>query len=339
MKIGLIGGSGYAGGELLRLLAVHPHFQVVAISAHSNAGEEITSIHPQLQSYAGRKFTPFAPSYFAECELIFLALPHGESAKVIAQLPNECKIVDLGADFRLKSEASWKKYYGGEYAGSWVYGLADLPGKSEEISAASRVANPGCYATSIALGAAPAASFSDLSDVVVVAASGTTGAGRAAKINLIASEVAGSLSSYKFGGVHQHTPEIEETLTALSGQIVKVSFTPILAPMPRGILSTITMRLTQDISLIEVRQEYERYFQESPFVHLLPEGQMPKTSAVLGSNHAQMQVAIDQHTNRLVISIAIDNLGKGAAAQALHNANLIAGFDADTGLLGNGLGA
>lgn len=339
MKIGLVGGSGYAGGELLRLLALHPHFTATAISAHSNAGEEITSIHPQLQSYAGRKFTTFSVEQFRECELVFLALPHGESAKVISQLPEQIKIVDLGADFRLKSEDFWTKYYGGNYAGSWLYGLPDLPGKAKEISEATRIANPGCYATSIILGTAPAAEFAELSDVVVVAASGTTGAGRAAKINLIASEVAGSLTSYKFGGVHQHTPEIEETLTAISGQDVKVSFTPILAPMPRGILSTITLKLTKVISNDEVRKYYEDYFAESLFVHLLPEGQMPKTASVLGSNYAQIQVAIDEHTNRLVISVAIDNLGKGAAAQAIHNANLIAGFDATVGLLGNGLGA
>ena len=339
MKIGLVGGSGYAGGELLRLLAVHPHFDVIAISAHSNAGEEITSIHPQLQSYAGRKFTAFAVADFQNCELVFLALPHGESAKVIVQLPAAIKIVDLGADFRLKSKASWEKYYGGDYAGSWVYGLADLPGKSAEIASSTRVANPGCYATSIALGSAPAADFADLSDIVVVAASGTTGAGRSAKINLIASEVAGSLTSYKFGGVHQHTPEIEETLSMISGSDVKVSFTPILAPMPRGILSTITMKLTRNISLADVRAQYQSYFSESPFVHLLPEGQMPKTASVIGSNFAQLQVAIDTHTQRLVVSVAIDNLGKGAAAQALHNANLIAGFAATAGLLGNGIGA
>lgn len=339
MKIGLIGGSGYAGGELLRLLAGHPYFEVVAISAHSNAGEEITSIHPQLQSYANRKFSSFSAEEFSQCELIFLALPHGESAKIIATLPESIKIVDLGADYRLTSEESWKKYYGGDYAGSWEYGIADLPGKSASISQKSRIANPGCYATSIALGAAPAAEFTDLTDVVVVAASGTTGAGRSAKISLIASEVAGSLSSYKFGGVHQHTPEIEETLSAISGQKVRVSFTPILAPMPRGILSTITVKMTKPLSSTEIRQQYVDYFKDSPFVHLLPEGQMPKTASVIGSNFAQIQVALDEHTQRLVVSVAIDNLGKGAAAQALHNANLIAGFDATAGLLGNGLGA
>lgn len=339
MKIGLIGGSGYAGGELLRLLALHPHFEVAAISAHSNAGELITSIHPQLRSYAGRTFSAFNASEFADCELIFLALPHGESAKIISHLPADARIVDLGADYRLKSSASWEKYYGGEYAGAWTYGLADLPGKSDEIASSTRIANPGCYATSIALGTAPAANFTDLSDVVVVAASGTTGAGRSAKINLIASEVAGSLSSYKFGGVHQHTPEIEETLASISGKDVRISFTPILAPMPRGILSTITAKLTEKLSVAEVRSVYESYFAESPFVVLLPEGQMPKTASVLGSNFAHLQVEIDEHTNRLVVSVAIDNLGKGAAAQALQNANLIAGFDATTGLLGNGLGA
>lgn len=339
MKIGLIGGSGYAGGELLRLLAAHPHFEVTAISAHSNAGEAITAIHPQLQSYAGRTFSSFSVDEFSSCELVFLALPHGESAKIIAQLPQSMKIVDLGADFRLTSQESWKKYYGGDYAGSWIYGLADLPGKSVEISKTTRVANPGCYATSVTLGAAPASALVDMSDIVVVAASGTTGAGRSAKINLIASEVAGSLTSYKFGGVHQHTPEIEETLSSISGKEVKISFTPILAPMPRGILSTITMKLTQPVTLQDVRAAYQEYFKDSAFVHLLPEGQMPKTASVLGSNFAQLQVAIDEHTQRLVISVAIDNLGKGAAAQAIHNANLIAGFDPTTGLMGNGLGA
>jgi N-acetyl-gamma-glutamyl-phosphate reductase len=339
MKIGVIGGSGYAGGELLRLLAGHPHFDVSVVSAHSNAGEKITSIHPQLQSYSGVDFVPFSPTDFDKCELVFLALPHGESAKVVAQLPQTIKIVDLGADFRLKSKDSWDRYYGGDYAGSWVYGLADFPGKSAEIKAASRVANPGCYATSIALGTAPAASFTDLSDVVVVAASGTTGAGRTAKVNLIASEVAGSLTSYKFGGVHQHTPEIEETLSAISGQEAKISFTPILAPMPRGILTTISLKMTKDISLEEARSEYHDFFIETPFVSLLPEGQMPKTSSLTGSNFAQIQIAIDQHVKRFTVSVAIDNLGKGASAQAIQNANLMCGFDVTSGLSGNGLGA
>lgn len=338
MKIGVVGASGYAGGELLRLLAFHPHFEVSAITAHSNAGELITSVHPQLQSYAGKSFCAFSPPDFATCDLIFLALPHGESAKVIAQLPKSAKIVDLGADYRLESADQWSKYYGGDHAGAWTYGLADIEPFKSLISQSTKVANPGCYATSIALGAAPAASIADLSDVVVVAASGTTGAGRSAKINLIASEVAGSLTSYKFGGVHQHTPEIEQTLTKISGTQAKISFTPILAPMPRGILSTITTKLAKKVTTEEAHSHYVKYFADSQFVTVLPIGVMPKTAALTGSNHVQIQVAVDEHTSRLVISVAIDNLGKGAAAQAIQNANLMCGLDEAAGLRFDGLG-
>ena len=339
MKIGVIGASGYAGGELLRLLAFHPEFEPTVITAHTQAGEQITSVHPQLLSYTGRSFSTFNSADFAECHLIFLALPHGESASIIAQLDQRAKIVDLGADYRLKSAESWEKYYGGAHAGTWTYGIADLPGKQKEIASSTRVANPGCYATSIALGAAPASTFADLSDVVVVAASGTTGAGRSAKINLIASEVMGSLSSYKFGGIHQHTPEIEETLTKVSGSDVKISFTPILAPMPRGILSTITVKLNKATTTEQAHKAYLDFYANSKFVTILPLGSMPKTSSVLGSNHAQIQVAVDAHTGRLVISVAIDNLGKGAAAQAIHNANIMCGLPEDAGLKFDGVGA
>jgi N-acetyl-gamma-glutamyl-phosphate reductase len=338
MKIGVVGASGYAGGELLRLLASHPHFEVTAITAHSNAGEQITSVHPQLQSYAGKKFNEFSAADFKNCDLIFLALPHGESSKVIATLPTSAKIVDLGADYRLESAEQWSKYYGGDYAGVWTYGLADIEPFKSLISKSTKVANPGCYATSIALGAAPAASITDLSDVVVVAASGTTGAGRSAKISLIASEVAGSLTSYKFGGVHQHTPEIEQALTTLSGSVAKISFTPILAPMPRGILSTITAKLTKKVSSEEVHALYTKYFADSQFVTVLPIGSMPKTASLTGSNHVQIQVAVDEHTSRLVVSVALDNLGKGAAAQAIQSANIMCGFDEAAGLAFDGLG-
>ena len=338
MKIGVIGGSGYAGGELLRLLAEHPKFEVCSVSAHSNAGELITSVHPHLNGYAKVKFSEFKASDFDCCELVFLALPHGESAKVIAQMSKETKIVDLGADYRLESADNWAKYYGGVHAGTWTYGAPELPGAREQIKASSRVANPGCYATAIALGTAPAAAIADLSDVVVVAASGTTGAGRSAKINLIASEVMGSLTSYKFGGIHQHTPEIEESLQRATGVKAKISFTPILAPMPRGILATITMKLNPDVSTDQVRVAYERSYLDEPFVCLLPKGQMPRTAAVTGSNMVAIQVGVDEHTNRLVISVAIDNLVKGAAGQAIQNANLICGFDETLGLTQLGLG-
>jgi N-acetyl-gamma-glutamyl-phosphate reductase len=247
-------------------------------------------------------------------------------------------MVDLGADYRLEDPQAWAKYYGGDYAGAWTYGLADIEPFASLVKQSTKVANPGCYSTSIALGAAPAFGIADLTDVVVVAASGTTGAGRSAKINLIASEVAGSLSSYKFGGVHQHTPEIEQALSKITGTAAKISFTPILAPMPRGILSTITAKLTKQISTKEVHALYAKYFADSQFVTVLPMGVMPKTAALSGSNHVQIQVAVDEHTSRLVVSVAIDNLGKGAAAQAIQNANLMCGLDEAAGLSFDGLG-
>jgi N-acetyl-gamma-glutamyl-phosphate reductase len=338
MKIGVIGASGYAGGELLRLLAGHPEFEVCCVTAHSNAGEEITSVHPQLTSYTGQRFSSFKASDFDCCELIFLALPHGESAAVIASLSPKAKIVDLGADYRLEDGDKWAKYYGGTHAGTWTYGAPELPGARANIAQSAKVANPGCYATAIALGTVPAARIADISDVVVVAASGTTGAGRSAKINLIASEVMGNLTSYKFGGVHQHTPEIEESITRATGTAAKISFTPILAPMPRGILATITMKLNSSITTEVAHKSYVDAYKGEEFVKVLPLGQMPQTSAVLGSNYVAIQVAVDEHANRLVVSVAIDNLVKGAAGQAIQNANIMCGLAENLGLTGMGLG-
>ena len=340
MKTAVIGASGYAGGELLRLLAVHPHFQVTAISAHSNAGELVTSVHPHLTTHNGEKFLAVSEIDFSDIELVFIALPHGESASLIAKIPSTTKIVDLGADYRLEDASAWEKYYGGAHAGAWVYGLPELStGQRQAIAKESKVANPGCYATAITLGIAPAVNHVDVSDVVVVAASGTTGAGRSAKINLIASEVMGSLTSYKFGGVHQHTPEIEQAVSAIAKKPVKISFTPILAPMPRGILATITAKLNKPMNSKEAHDLFTKHYAGEYFVDVLPLGQMPKTGAVTGSNKVQMQVAVDEHTNRLVISVSLDNLGKGAASQAIQNANIITGFHEGSGLSTDGLGA
>jgi N-acetyl-gamma-glutamyl-phosphate reductase len=324
MKTAVIGASGYAGGELLRLLAIHPHFEVTVVSAHSNAGEQVTSVHPQLQSYAGRSFVATDSIDFSTLGLVFLALPHGESASLIAKIPAHVKIVDLGADFRLEDPAQWEKYYGGKYAGAWVYGLPELaPGQREAIKNENKVANPGCYATSISIGIAPALNLVDVS----------------AKINLLGSEVMSSLTSYKFGGVHQHTPEIEQALSAVAQKPAMISFTPILAPMPRGILSTITARLKAPLTTEQAHDLFSRHYASEFFVDVLTIGQMPKTSAVIGSNKVQLQVAVDQHTQRLVVSVAIDNLGKGAAGQAIQNANLICGLAEISGLALDGIGA
>lgn len=338
MKIAIVGASGYAGTELLRLLLEHPQFEPTVITAHSNAGELISSVAPQLAKLGERRFESFDIAKVNACELVFLALPHGESAALIAQLDPKIKIVDLGADFRLSNAEKWIQYYGGTHAGTWTYGLPELPGKRELIAKSNRVANPGCYATSISLAAAPALGMVDVRDIVVVAASGTTGAGRSAKVNLLGSEVMGSLSSYKIGGVHQHIPEIEEALTHIACSEVKISFTPILAPMPRGILSTVTAKLTSSATTLTMHDLYSKTYYQDEFVTVLPLGQMPKTNSVIGSNQVHLQVAVDSHTNRLVVSAAIDNLGKGAAGQAIQNANLICGFPENSGLMTSGLG-
>ena len=338
MKTVVIGASGYAGGELLRLLATHPHLLVTQVSAHSNAGELITSVHPHLTTYQNQKFVAIEEVNFDQVDVVFIALPHGQSASVVKNIPSHTKVIDLGADFRLSDSAQWDKYYDGEHAGVWTYGLPEIPGQREKISKSVQVSNPGCYATSIITGLLPALDFIDVSDVVVVAASGTTGAGRSAKINLIASEVMGSLTSYKFGGVHQHTPEVEQELSNVSGKDVKISFTPILAPMPRGILSTISAPLNTNISTEQVNALYAKFYEADYFVDVLQVGQLPKTGSLTGSNKIQVQVAVDEHVQRLVISVALDNLGKGAASQAIQNANLMCGFHEGAGLSTDGLG-
>ena len=338
MKTVVIGASGYAGGELLRLLATHPHLLVTQVSAHSNAGELITSVHPHLTTYQNQKFVAIEEVNFDQVDVVFIALPHGQSDSVVKNIPSHTKVIDLGADFRLSDSAQWDKYYDGEHAGVWTYGLPEIPGQREKISKSVQVSNPGCYATSIITGLLPALDFIDVSDVVVVAASGTTGAGRSAKINLIASEVMGSLTSYKFGGVHQHTPEVEQELSNVSGKDVKISFTPILAPMPRGILTTISARLNTNISTEQVNALYAKFYEADYFVDVLQVGQLPKTGSLTGSNKIQVQVAVDEHVQRLVISVALDNLGKGAASQAIQNANLMCGFHEGAGLSTDGLG-
>jgi N-acetyl-gamma-glutamyl-phosphate reductase len=331
VKIGVVGASGYAGGELLRLLSNHPNFKIDFICAHSNAGEEITALHPQLIKFAGQRFSSVQVNELNKSDLVFIALPHGESAKLVSALSESVRVVDLGADFRLTQKAQWVKYYGGEYAGSWTYGLPELV-DHEIIRRSSRVSNPGCYATAISLSIAPVLDLINCEDIVVVAASGTTGAGRSVKPNLLGSEIMNNLTSYKFGGTHQHTPEIEQLLSELSQASVKISFTPILAPMPRGILATVTAKLSDTQPVEKLRSIYADFYKGSSFVNLLPVGQMPMTSSVLGTNNAAIQIALDQHVNRIIISTAIDNLGKGAAGQAIQNANLMFGLPEDAGL-------
>jgi len=324
------GASGYAGGELLRLLLDHPELELGALCAGSSAGQPVTDLHPHLPQLDGRVFEATSAERLSEADVVFLALPHGESGALAAQLPAGTVVVDLGADHRLGDAEAWKRWYGGEHAGTWTYGLPELPGQRALIAASERVANTGCYAAAITLALAPllAAGVVEPDDVVVVAASGTSGAGRAAKPNLLGTEVMGDLSPYKVGS-HQHVPEIKQATGARS-----LSFTPVLAPMPRGILATVTARPSSDR---DPREVLAAAYADEPFVHVLPEGRWPHTAATFGSNSCHLQATVDSDSGRVIVVSALDNLGKGAAAQAVQNANLVLGIPETTGLSVSGV--
>jgi N-acetyl-gamma-glutamyl-phosphate reductase len=339
--VAIAGASGYAGGELLRLVDAHPELELGPITAGGNAGRPVTHVHPHLPHLADLTFAGNDAETLAAADLVFLALPHGESAALVRDLPHDLPVVDLGADFRLDDATAWAEYYPGapEHAGSWVYGLPELPGARERITGTHRVANPGCYATAVTLALAPLleAGVVGASDLVVVAASGTSGAGRKPSSSLLASEVMGSLSAYKAGGVHQHTPEMEQALGGVAGEPVTLSFTPVLAPMPRGILATATARLSDAGTADLLRQVLHDAYAAEPFVHLLAEGLWPATAATVGSNSVHLQVAADTHAGRAIVVAAEDNLIKGAAGQAIQNANLILGLPETTGLSAAGV--
>jgi N-acetyl-gamma-glutamyl-phosphate reductase len=327
--VAVAGASGYAGGELLRLLLQHPSFDVGPLAAGSSAGAPVTSVHPHLPQLADRAFAATDARLLAEADVVLLALPHGESAALAAALPDDVVVVDLGADHRLADAAAWQRFYGSPHAGTWAYGLPEL--FRGELAGQTRVAAPGCYPTAVSLALAPllSAGLVEPDDVVVVAASGTSGAGRAAKASLLGSEVMGDLSAYKVGA-HQHTPEIRQTLSRAAGAPVSLSFTPVLAPMPRGILATCTARTAA--SAADLRTALRDAYDAEPFVHMLPDGTWPHTAATVGSNSCHLQVAVDDDAGRAVVVSAIDNLGKGAAGQGLQVANLLLGLPETTGL-------
>jgi N-acetyl-gamma-glutamyl-phosphate reductase len=338
IRTAVVGASGYSGGELLRLIDVHPTLEVGALVAGGNAGRRLGELHPHLVSMADHMLLDASAPELADCELVFLALPHGATPQVVANLGPDAKVVDVGADYRLADPADWHRWYGGDHPGTWPYGLPELPGARERIAGAQKVANPGCYATAVQLAYAPllAAGLVEPTDLVVVAGSGTSGAGRSAVMEQLASEVMGDLSAYKVGGAHRHIGEIRQSLRAIAGGEVSLSFTPMLIPMPRGILATCTARLRADSDAATLREAFGCYDDE-PFVTLLPDGQLPHTAATAGSNSAHVQVVADPDAGRAVVLVALDNLGKGAAGQAIQNANLMLGLPETTGLPRNGI--
>jgi N-acetyl-gamma-glutamyl-phosphate reductase len=338
-RVAVAGASGYAGGEVLRLLLAHPSVEIGALTAGSNAGERLGRLQPHLLPLADRVLEETTLDVLAGHDVVFLALPHGQSGEIAKALPDDCVVVDCGADFRLDDPAAWEKFYGGEHAGSWPYGLPELPGQRATLTSATRIAVPGCYPTVSTLTMAPAvqAGIVDASDVVVVAASGTSGAGKAAKPHLLGSEVMGSAGAYGVGGVHRHTPEIVQNLSGMTSQEVRVSFTPLLVPMPRGILATCSAPLAGDVSAAEAYAVYAKAYADEPFVHVLPEGQWPQTKSVVGSNAVHVQVTVDEAAGRLVAVGAVDNLAKGTGGAAVQCMNLALGLPEETGLSTVGL--
>jgi N-acetyl-gamma-glutamyl-phosphate reductase len=330
------GASGYAGGELLRLLLAHPGFQIGAITAASSAGSRLADHHPQLVPLADRVLEPTDAEHLRGHDVVFLALPHGASAPIAAALDPDTVVVDCGADHRLTDPAAWVEFYRSEHAGSWPYGLpellvADGGRQRAALSGARRIAVPGCYPTAVSLALAPGFAAGLLEpDVVVVAASGTSGAGRAVKPHLLGTEVMGSMTPYGVGGLHRHTPEMEQNLGRCAGEPVTVSFTPTLAPMPRGILATCSARVRglapgsrPDPAVAgKVRDAWQAAYAAEPFVHLLPDGRWPRTADTLGANTVHLQLATDPRSGRVVVVAAVDNLTKGTAGAAVQSANL-----------------
>ncbi|HEU5266867.1 MAG TPA: N-acetyl-gamma-glutamyl-phosphate reductase [Jatrophihabitans sp.] len=333
VRVAIAGASGYAGGELLRLVATHPDLDVVSVTAHGNAGQRVGELHPNLRSVAELVFAETSADVLRDADLVFLALPHGAAGALAGQLPESLRIVDLGSDHRLVDPAAHERYYGGAYHPAWTYGLPELPGQRAQIARARRVANTGCHAVAAILAIAPlvAAGLADPDDVVVTSASGTSGAGKAVLPHLLGSEVMGDLTGYKVGA-HRHVPEIKQASGARS-----LTMTPVLAPMPRGILASVALRPATAVHADGVRAALADAYRGEPFVHVLPAGQQPRTAATAGSNSAHLQAAVDTDSGRIVVTCAIDNLGKGAAGQAVQIANIMLGLTETAGLAVNGV--
>src|SRR6476469_7441126 len=332
-RVAVAGASGYAGGEVLRLLLAHPEVEIGALTGASNAGQPLGVLQPHLVPLADRVLVETSLETLSGHDVVFLALPHGQSGEIAAQLGADVVVIDCGADFRLADPAAWERFYGGRHAGTWPYGLPELPGQRDRLRGATRIAVPGCYPTVSTLTMAPAVAAGIVEpEVVVVAASGTSGAGKAAKAHLLGSEVMGNASAYGVGGVHRHTPEMIQNLTAAGAGPVTVSFTPTLAPMPRGILATCSARVAPGTTPEALRAAWAGAYADEPFVHLLPEGRWPSTGSVLGSNCVHLQVALDERVGRAVVVAAVDNLTKGTAGAAVQCLNLALGLPETTGL-------
>ncbi|WP_314454383.1 N-acetyl-gamma-glutamyl-phosphate reductase [uncultured Microbacterium sp.] len=345
LSVAVSGASGYAGGEILRLLAAHPDVEIRTVTAHSSAGQPLVAHQPHLRSLAHLELQATTPEVLAGHDVVVLALPHGQSAQYTDALADTPLVIDAGADHRLTSPEDWATFYGGDHPEPWAYGVPELTvggvKQREHLRGATRIAAPGCNASTVALSLAPgvAAGVIDPGDIVTVLAVGPSGAGKAAKTNLLASEILGSAHPYAVGGTHRHIPEIRQALVAAGAPAdgIRISFTPVLVPMSRGILATSTAPIRAGATDAEIRAAWEAAYADEPFVELLPAGVFPRTADLLGANIASLGLAIDRGANRVIVVAAVDNLVKGTAGAAVQSMNIALGLDEATALPLNGV--
>lgn len=345
MKVSIIGASGFAGGEILRIVAAHPAFEVDQLCASSSAGKKLGEFHPQLPQLAQRELTAVDPAALKESAAIFLALPHGQSGKIAGQLREagvESLLVDCGADHRLTSQAAWDHYYGGEYHQAWIYGMPELqgfsgPSQREQLKKTQQIAVPGCNVTAVTLAFQPlvAAGLIDPGDIVATLAVGYSGAGKSLKPHLLATAALGNAQPYAVGGTHRHIPEIAQNFAVSSknnAEDFKITLTPVLVPMSRGILATVTASATEKTSTEQLHALYQDFYQEENLIQVLELGSWPQTQGVTGSANVQVQVALDQRSGKIIALSALDNLGKGTAQAAVQSANLALGIPEYSGI-------
>lgn len=338
--VAIVGASGYTGLELIRLLDRHPEVVITSVTSEQSAGKPISELFPSLRGRCDLVLEPLEPAAIAaKAQLIFTALPHQAAMTVVpAMLTAGRQVVDLSADYRLHDQAVYGAWYephkNPELLPEAVYGLPEL--RRAKIKTARLVANPGCYPTSIILALKPLldAGLIDPASIIADSGSGVSGAGRSAKADSLYCEVNEGFKAYGVGGLHRHTPEIEQELSELAGQSITITFTPHLVPMDRGILSTIYATPARPVSADELVALYASVYRDEPFVRPLPKGQFPSTAFVRGSNFCDIGVTLDSRTNRIIVVSAIDNLVKGASGQAIQNMNLLCGFPETLGLEG-----
>ncbi|GMV56347.1 MAG: N-acetyl-gamma-glutamyl-phosphate reductase [Betaproteobacteria bacterium] len=334
VKVGVVGGTGYTGVELLRILARHPSVQIVAITSRAEAGQAVADLFPSLRGAIALRFSLPQDAALDRCDLVFFATPNGVAMhQAVELLSAGVRVIDLAADFRIRDVATWEHWYGMTHAAPGlldeaVYGLPELA--RDAIRSARLLANPGCYPTAVQLGFLPLleAGVVDPGSLIADAKSGVSGAGRKAETHILFSEASDNFKAYGVPG-HRHLPEISQGLTRIAGQAVGLTFVPHLTPMIRGIHATLYARLTQSVDLQAL---YEDRFADEPFVDVLPPGSHPDTRSVRAANHCRIAVHRPQNGDMVVVLSVIDNLVKGAAGQAVQNMNLMFGLDECAGL-------